>query len=311
MTTKFQIRFLIWNKLMSSELKVVSKRANGCDMRKVILTSSVVDPSVLTILLVLAAKAVRVLVTLPACMKAQLGVPIGPGVVAFEPSQLGIGALVLAAVQFSLLVRLVWTFVLSVAHKGSIDADFRHTWLVRRAGKQSSVPFIRAPIPRVAGVGVEERLNAVAILVGLPSPVCPRLGIRGRHEVLVIGIRGSPVFEVIFRSQAKASVCIRCRVDADTFIISRNWADNPEKKDHCDLFQEMVGSDAHAKEMEAYKDANGCTTHSSTANVSMRKSIDIWRQKDGLTREWTTNKLAACWTSGDFPSNSEIVGCPH
>ena len=71
---------------MSSELKVVSKRANGCDMRKVILTSSVVDPSVLTILLVLAAKAVRVLVTLPAPMNAELGFPIGPGVVAFEPS---------------------------------------------------------------------------------------------------------------------------------------------------------------------------------------------------------------------------------
>ena len=102
-------------------------------MRKVILTLipvlSVLSDGllVLTLLLVLAVKAVLIRITLPASMKAQLGVPIGPGVVAFEPSQLRIGALVLAAVQFSLLVRLVGTFVDSVAHKGSIDADFRHT----------------------------------------------------------------------------------------------------------------------------------------------------------------------------------------
>ena len=99
-------------------------------MRKVILTLLPVLRGgllVLTLLLVLAVKAVIIRITLPASMKAQLGVPIGPGVVAFEPSQLGIGALVLAAVQFSLLVRLVGTLVDSVAHKGSIDADFRHT----------------------------------------------------------------------------------------------------------------------------------------------------------------------------------------
>ena len=119
---------------MSSELEVVSKRTISCDMRKVILTLipvlSVLSDGllVLTLLLVLAGKAVLIRITLPASMKAQLGVPIGPGVVAFEPSQLGVGALILAAVHSSRdLVLFVGTFVDSVAHKGSIDADYRHT----------------------------------------------------------------------------------------------------------------------------------------------------------------------------------------
>ena len=120
-------------------------------------------------------------------MKTEFGVPVGPGVIAFGPSQLWIGALVLAAVQSSnLLVLSVGTFVTSIAHIGSIDAGYRHAFLLG-AGEHSAVALICAPIQRVTGICAEERLNAAAILVSLPDPVFK--GLRFKTKVVVCNCR--------------------------------------------------------------------------------------------------------------------------
>ena len=65
-----------------------------------------VDFSVLTLLLILTADTVNGATANPKAMQAQLCLPFGVGVVALEPSQLGVGALILAAVQSSNLLVL-------------------------------------------------------------------------------------------------------------------------------------------------------------------------------------------------------------
>ena len=127
---------------------------------------------VLTLLLILTADTVNGATANPKAMQAQLCLPFGVGVVAFEPSQLGVGALVLAAVHSSRhLVRSVGTFVASGAHEGSIDANFRHTFVILRAGEQGCVASLVAPLQRVTGVGEEQGLQAAAVLVNLAGPV--------------------------------------------------------------------------------------------------------------------------------------------
>ena len=196
------------------------------------------------IFLILAWCTVLVVIARPALVQAELSLPFCPAMVAFQPSQLRVWALVLAAIKTGifpiklLLVRSIGTLNHSIADVSSVNTEV----VFLRAGEQGRVAMLVAPILRVAGkCGMW--FETVAIFIGLTSPplrcffIPPNAPIAGNFW--------------IEESKKEVDPCDRLLATD----LSRHWANAEKEQEHCDLFQESgAGSDVRAKAIRPYKD---------------------------------------------------------